>query len=357
MKKVAAAIAATCMAAGLAGPAQAEAFYEGKDITLLVGFSPGGGTDQFARIVADHLGQHIDGEPAMVVQNMPGSGSVLASNHYVSRVNPDGETLMVGTGQLLMRIMLGLQGSRASLDQYYPLMAGPQGRATFVSTELGIDGVQDLVDGGEEFIHGSAGILASIDTLMGMKLLDVPVRAITGYPGKADTLLAFERGEVNLDGQTHTNYLTKVVPLVEAGQAQPLFTQGFIDDAGNLVRDPAIPDVPTVLEVYREAYGKDPSGPAWSAYMAMTGATVSLGRVLKIHSDAPDEAKQALEAGVDRMLQDAEFLKAVETALKGYQPYGGAPLKAAVAATVGMSESDQQWMKDWLTSEHGAKFE
>jgi len=356
-------LAKLALCAGLAASfgamsAQAEEYYAGKTVTLLVGFSPGGGTDQFARVVADHLDDHIPGNPSVIVQNMPGSGSVLASNHYVTRVEPDGETLMVGTGQLLMRILLGLRGSQAELTQYDPLMAGPAGRVTFASPELGIETPQDIQAKATEMIHASAGIMASIDTLLGLKVLDTEIRAITGYKGKSETLLAFERGEANVDGQTMPNYTGKVQPMVEEGNAVPLFSQGFIDEAGRLVADPAVPDLPTVADVYRTLNdGQDPAGPAWDAYMAMTGATVSLGRVLMVHEEAPDDAVAALEAGIASMLKDATFQKEIEASLNGYVPYDGPALEAAVNAVRAMSPETKTWLKEFLTRAYGARFE
>jgi hypothetical protein len=358
MKKSLVAAVALCAAAMAPMAAQAEAYFKGKTVTLLVGFSPGGGTDQFARVVAEHLDDHIPGNPAVIVENMPGSGSILASNHYVTRVEPNGETLMVGTGQLLMRIMLGLQGSRAELGQYDPLMAGPVGRVTFAAADLGIENPADIPAAADRLIHASAGIMASIDTLLGLKVLGTEIRAITGYEGKSETLLAFERGEANIDGQTMPNYTGKVQPMIDEGKAVPLFSQGFIDGKGKLVADPSVPDLPTVADVYRSLNnGADPEGPAWSAYMAMTGATVSLGRVLMVHEDAPDAAVEALEQGIASMLADPVFLKEIDASLNGYAPYAGEELEAAINATKAMSEDDKTWLQDFLARAYGARFE
>lgn len=341
-----------------AGPAVSGDYYEDRDITLLVGFSPGGGTDRFARLIADHLGRYVDGEPNVTVQNMPGAGSVLASNYFVSpRTARDGETLMVGTGQLLMRIMLGLEGSVAALDDYQPLFAGPQGRMTFARSELGIESAADMVDGTRDYIHGSGGILVSIDTLMGVELLGIEPQVITGYPGKAETLLAFERGEVNLDGQTTGNIQDRVVPMIEEGIAIPMFTQGFVDDEGNLARDPTMPEFASVLDVYREIHGEDPSGPAWSSYLAMTAATVNLGRVIKAHRETPQEALDALNAAFARMEADPEFIAAAESQMAGYMAYGGEPLMAAVEAAVSISDEDLDWIREFLSTKHGVSFD
>src|SRR6187455_771283 len=69
-------------------------FYKGKTVRIVVGFSPGGGYDQYARLVARHIGRHIPGNPTVVVQNMPGSAS-LKSVQYLDAGGPTDGTLMV----------------------------------------------------------------------------------------------------------------------------------------------------------------------------------------------------------------------------------------------------------------------
>src|SRR5947208_14344896 len=122
-----------------AAPAAAQApFYQGKQLKVLVGFPPGGGTDLYGRVIADGLARHIEGKPAVIVQNMPGAGSVIAMNNYVNRVPRDGTTVLVGTGQLLVRLLLGLDGARAKISDLVPLVATPIGRITYASPATGI---------------------------------------------------------------------------------------------------------------------------------------------------------------------------------------------------------------------------
>src|SRR3954454_12395015 len=89
-----------------ATPAAAQApFYQGKQIKVLVGYPPGGGTDLYGRVIAEGLAKHVAGNGGVVVQNQPGAGSVIAMNNYVNRVPRDGTTVLVGTGQLLVRLL------------------------------------------------------------------------------------------------------------------------------------------------------------------------------------------------------------------------------------------------------------
>src|SRR5438105_3977108 len=110
-------------------PAAAQVpFYQGKQVKVLVGFPPGGGTDLYGRVIADGLARHLEGKPGVVVQNMPGAGSVIAMNNYANRIARDGTTVFIGTGQVLLRIMLGLDGARAKISDFTALVATPMGR-------------------------------------------------------------------------------------------------------------------------------------------------------------------------------------------------------------------------------------
>src|SRR5215204_3719131 len=76
-----------------ASDALAANYYEGKTLTVIVGYAPGGGVDTTARAVTRHLGRFIPGNPAVTVQNMEGAAGIVSLNHLVRRVAPDGLTL------------------------------------------------------------------------------------------------------------------------------------------------------------------------------------------------------------------------------------------------------------------------
>src|SRR3954470_23656889 len=69
------------------------AFYQGRNVSFIVGFNTGGGADAYARLVARHLGRHIPGNPTIVVRNMQGAGSILAANHIFNLSPKDGSEI------------------------------------------------------------------------------------------------------------------------------------------------------------------------------------------------------------------------------------------------------------------------
>ena len=331
------------------------AFYQGKQIKVLVGFSPGGGTDLYGRVIAEGLGRHIEGRPNVIVQHMPGAGSVIAMNTYANKVPRDGLTVLIGTGQLLMRILLGLDGARANISDFEVLVATPMGRITYASPSVGIRSARDILSPRERLILGVPEVMSTIDAVLGLTVLKANVRPVIGYPGKGDVRLAFLRNEVNVDSQITPIYEQSIRPTVREGKAIPLFAQGFMD-GDILVRDPAAPEVPSVAEVYREIHGADPAGPSWESYKAMVRAVGNSGKNLMIHGDAPAAAKESLRRAVEAMVKDAAFVKMSESVLEGYGFNTGERLAANIAAAGAISPESVAWLQELLSRDFRVKF-
>jgi hypothetical protein len=349
-------ITATLLLALTAGAASAQApFFQGKQIKVLVGFPPGGGSDLYGRIIADGLARHVEGKPTVIVQNMPGAASVVAMNNYVNRVPRDGTTVLVGTGQLLVRLLLGLDGARAKVSDLIALVATPMGRITYTSPASGIKTAKDVLDPREPLVLGVPEVISTIDAVLGLTVLKVKFKSVTGYPGKSDVRLALLRNEVNLDSQATPIFEQSVRPSVKDGRAIPLFAQGFMD-GDDLVRDPAARDVPSVGEVYRAIHGVEPSGPAWESYKAVARAIGNGGKILMLHSDAPPAARRALKTAIDAMTKDPEYLKVAETVLEGYGFSTGERLEANIAAIGRMDAASISWLQELLSREFRMKF-
>ena len=101
-------IAVTAVGSGRS--VEAQSFYEGKTVRIIVGLAPGGGFDTYARVIARHMGKHIPGNPSFVVENMPGAGSLISANHIYRVAKPDGLTIGKFNGSLMLGQALGQPG-------------------------------------------------------------------------------------------------------------------------------------------------------------------------------------------------------------------------------------------------------
>src|SRR5574341_1688880 len=87
--------------------AQSEPFYKGKTIRIIVGFTPGGFYDRWARLLSRYMPKYIPGNPSFIVQNMPGASSVIAANYVYNLAKNDGLTLLVPINSLYLDQIVG----------------------------------------------------------------------------------------------------------------------------------------------------------------------------------------------------------------------------------------------------------
>src|ERR1700687_70303 len=223
----------TFMAASLvaAAPVRADDFYKGKVFTIVVGFSPAGGYDNYARVLSRYIGNHIPGNPTVIVQNMPGAGS-LTSVRYLNLTAPKDGTVMVifNPGMVTQSIV---QPERVNLDFRKYAWVGvvtPDYRVCYGYGPEGVSSRDDMMDR-QVFILGSTG-KGSGNYINGATLREVfhaPVKQVLGFPGSAEQRLAIERGELDGDCGSYSS-----VPLewIKEGQVHSFvrFTRQRVDE-------------------------------------------------------------------------------------------------------------------------------
>lgn len=354
MKKLIAGLFAAALS--LTGAAQAaDPYFAGKEFRIVVGFAPGGGNDLFARVFPEYLPKHIEGEPVVIVENRPGAGGVTALNWYVDAAPHDGTVAFVCSGGLVTRMVLGYEGVTAKVADLKPLIAGPLGRTNYISTTTGYREPKDILTLKEPLYLGSTDPLSTIGSVIGLTLLKVPFKAVKGYPGKNDAMLAFQRGEVTVGDIATPIFKDSMAPLIADGTVLPLFAQGIMK-GDELARDPANPELPTIAEFYQTLYGEPPSGPAWEAYKQVIRAIGNGGKILMIHKDTPPEAEEALRKAFTSVLQDEAFVKNADIALEGYGFSFGEDLIKNVNAIVEIDPEVKAWMQELYTKDYGMKF-
>jgi tripartite-type tricarboxylate transporter receptor subunit TctC len=193
-------LAATIVAASSLLPARAQDndFYRGKTVTMVVGYSAGGGYDQYARLLARHFGRHIPGNPTIVVQNMPGAASFTAVR-YLSAAGPkDGTAMAMFDPGLILESLSAPERFNVKFSDYQWL-GGMSREVTFCYAwhATGIKSWTDMM-GRKEFLLGltakGSAVYANAASLR--KIFKAPIRQIAGYPGSNEQRLALERGEI-----------------------------------------------------------------------------------------------------------------------------------------------------------------
>jgi tripartite-type tricarboxylate transporter receptor subunit TctC len=317
-------IRALCGAAILiAGAAQAQTgtqsnadFYRGKSISMLIGYSAGGGYDLYARMVSRYMGKHVPGAPQIVPQNMPGAGSLKVVN-YLYQVAPRDGTAIGTFGRSL---------------PLYPLLIAP---ADFDGTKLGylgsvatdvslciswhqspIQSWKDVVS--KEYRAGGEGRGSEPDVFATVlqKVFDTRTRLITGYPGTAEMTLAMQRGE--LDGLCGISYSTLQGihnDWLQSGQVKII-----VQSAEKKHR--ALPDVPLITELTND--------PKKRAILDLIVAPQEMARPFAAPPGLPPERLQALRDAFDATMKDPEFLADMKKSKLDVDPVDGKTIQALV---------------------------
>jgi tripartite-type tricarboxylate transporter receptor subunit TctC len=301
----------------------AETFYQGKTVEIIVPYGPGGSNDAAARLLAPLLAEYVPGKPRVQVVNVEGGGTVIGSNKFENAPH-DGLTWFVGGASVTDQYIFGNPDIEYSMSDWTPLVGFPQGQVAYASTALGIDSASDLLDATEPLVMATqdtdSGSLAHI---VALKLLGVDFQLVSGYADTGAKRVAVLTGEANVNGESTIGYLQYDQPEVDNGNAFPLYAFGFPNADGGLDRDPSAPDIPTVAEVYEELYGEQPSGELWDLFLGLLKPRGEIQKALFIHSDAPPAAIEALTQGLEAMKDDPDYAKGIEDVLEGYQPVFG----------------------------------
>ena len=173
-------------------------YYRGKTVRIVVGLSAGGGFDIYARALARHLGKHIAGNPAFVVDNMPGAGSMIAANHVYKSAKPDGLTLGHFVGSLFMQQLLGRPGAEFEATKYEFVGAPiPEKTACALTKASGITSIDRWFAAKTPVKLGATGSGPIVDVPKILKsAVGLPIQLVLGFKGTADIRLAAESGEL-----------------------------------------------------------------------------------------------------------------------------------------------------------------
>lgn len=335
-----------------------EPYYEGSTIEWIIPYGEGGGTTANAVFMTEFLERHIPGNPSIQIVNIPGSDSIIGTNEFHSRRDsPNADHVMLfSSSGTHHHWVFGTEGVVYDLAQYEPLLGTPAGAVVYVSPSTGVESIEDLMDPDEPLVYGNQNFIsAELARLIAFDALDFPVQIVSGYGSRGEARVAFEQGETNIDAQTTAAFLSNVEPLVEAGEAIPLFTQGMLNSDGELVRDPAFPDLPHIGEVYETLHGDSPSGQQWDSALMMIDLSNVIQKIAWVHDTIPQEAIDALLEGFQGMYDDPEFQERVADELGEYDVLIGAQNEAAIARMRNIDQDNVDWVVDWLNETYGVE--
>ncbi len=288
-------IATAALTAAVAPAAAQPDFYAGKQITFIVGAGVGGGYDLQARTAARHLGRHIPGNPAIVVQNMPAAGSMAATNFMFSTAPKDGTTMaLIQRGMLLAKLTYPT-GTRFDIEKFGWI--GSLNSETAVTLSWNETAphrtTKDLFEK-ELIVGGIVGVDPETTPRLYNSLIGTKFKIVTGYNSTAQVALAIERGEVQGIADWSWSSFKAVRPAWLRDKKVTLLMQGALQN------DPELKGLPNALD-----FIKNPSD---RQVMELHFTQKTAARPVVMPPGVPAERLAMLRRAFAALGQDKEFL-------------------------------------------------
>ena len=293
-------------------------FYRGKTIRIVVGFAAGGGFDAYARIIARHMGRHIPGNPAMIVDNMTGAGSRVAAN-YLFRAPADG--LIIGNfiGSLVLQQIMGDKGIEFDGRRFEWLGAPVQDENVCALTKAsGINSLDDWFAAKRPVkLGGEAPGANDSDVPRALKVaLGLPVQLIEGFKGTSNIRVAAEAGEIDGGCWTWASIRTTWANGLESGMVKAIIQV-------NSKKAADIPNVPNAIDFAKSA----------DARVLIDSGIHAPSAILRAYALPPGTPKNRLEVlrtAFNATMTDGEFLAEMKKSKLEINPLSGAEVDGVV---------------------------
>jgi tripartite-type tricarboxylate transporter receptor subunit TctC len=311
-------------AALIAAPltASAQDFYAGKTISIVVGFTPGGGYDSYARLASRFLPAHLPGKPNVVVQNMPGAGSLVSVRALDATLPKDGTQVVIFNPGIVTQSIVDPKSVGVDFRKVaWVLAATPDFRVCYGFGDKGVKSWDDMMKS-QKFILGSTakGSGNYINGAIMRILFNAPVQQVLGFPGSAEQRLAIERGE--LDGDCGS--VSSIPPeWIQSGKAN-MFVR-FLKQ-----RPPEIPaSVPLIEDFAKTQEQKD--------VLAVLSGGDELGRPFIMSQQVPADRLAIMRKAFEDTFKDPALLDAAKKEQLTIAPISGVEAQETVAKMGGVS--------------------
>ena len=317
-------------------------FFQGKSIKVVRGGQPGDLYDLWTRHIATYLGKHIPGNPSIMVQNMPGAGSVIAANFVYNVAKPDGLTLGSINPGIYMDQLIGRKEVQYDWSKFGWLGTPEQTESVvFFRGDTPYKTIDDLRKSTEPPKCGSTGTAST--TYHIPKLLEeifaVKFTIITGYQGAADIDLALERGELQCRLITIAAFFGREPHITWYKKG---FTRPFVQTGKK--RDSLLPDTPTLYDLMDRYKTRD----AERRLAVLVMAPNEFGRPWTAPPGIAADRLKILRDGWSNTLKDPELL--AEAKKRGWpvEPVGGEELAALAKEVIAQPPDVVQRLKKLL---------
>jgi tripartite-type tricarboxylate transporter receptor subunit TctC len=319
------------------GGAQAQMYYQGKTVRIIVGLAPGGGFDTYARVIGRHIGRHIPGNPTVIVDNMTGAGGIVMMNYLYKVAKPDGLTLGHFNGAVILGQVLGQQGIEFDARKYEYL--GAAVKEDVVCSLTKASGITDIEKWRAAKTPVKLGGVAPGQTpdnsaRILKAALGLPVQVVSGYKGTSQIRLAAESGEIAGACFSWESMRVTWRKALESGEAFPV-----IQIVGKAFPDLA--KVPLAIDLAK-------TNEARSLILAGVQNSSAFARPFALPPGTPKDRVQVLHQAFLSTLKDPAFLAETQKANLSIDPITGAEMSRLVSEVFALDPATRAKLKEAL---------
>jgi tripartite-type tricarboxylate transporter receptor subunit TctC len=317
-----------------AGPVWAQAnFYEGKTVQILIG-AKSGSLEIAAQVVAHHLGKHLPGKPAVIVQHMPGAAHLLATNNVFNLAKPDGLTILAANPNVAIAQLSKVEQVRFDVRKFQWLgSSGADGVMFSIRPDLPYKNVEDLKRADRELVAGTTGPGSNAHDfpLLLKEFAGLKLKLVSGYPANSDVLLAIERKEVDAWSALGTT----IKLAADRGAVRPLIR--------GRVAVPGFENLPVDEDLAASALGK--------SLMSIKSIPLSIGRAFAAAPATPADRLAMLRDAFAKAIKDPELLAEAKKAKIDVQHIGHEQVQKAFQALLNQTPETLKEMGKYIKAE------
>jgi tripartite-type tricarboxylate transporter receptor subunit TctC len=294
-------------------------YYQGKTVRIVVGLAAGGGYDLYARTLARHLGKHIPGNPAVVVENMTGAGSIISANYLYKVAKPDGLTIGHYLGGIALQQLLGKPGIEFDALKFKYIGVPAQDNFIIgVHKSTGITDVNSWIASKQIVKFGGVGAGSGADDIPKVlaATINLPAHVVSGYKGTAETRLAFNNGEIQATSNSWESTKSTWRNELDSGALRVVLL-------ATLKPHPELPNIPVAYNLAKT----DEAKKMMATVLRANSPTV---RPFMVPPATPNDRVEILRKAFMETLKDPELIAEAKKSRLDLDPADGAELEQNV---------------------------
>ena len=303
-------------------------FYRNKTLRIIVGFTAGGGYDQYSRLIGRHLSKYIPGNPNVIVDNMAGAGSIIAANHVYNAAPKDGTVVGNISGPIILEQLFANPAIQFDMAKFRYLAVPVSETYVFVVTRKpGVSKFDEILgpNAKQITVGGIPGSTVEHAPVLARDILGANLKVVLGYKGTADVRMAIDSGEV--DGLFNSYTSLKITSFEKMKSGEWVLLAQLSEKP---IKDLIVPNVPTIPQFVKNTEHR-------LLLKYATSTPNDFGKAYVVPPGTPADRATALEKAFERAFADKELLADAAKGKLEIDPMSGEETHKLVVEFLGMS--------------------